>query len=104
MAEDQTPSHRAGLQDMAVTLAGLYPAAVRAGAAYWAEMAANAAGYYVDVWASLLATYQRPQDGARILGELVDRFRTHLERAGDSGERAILAFNEGLEALRRRGD
>ena len=102
MGEDQAPSYRAGLQDLVATLAGFYPAAVRAGLGYWAEMTANTAGYSADVWRSLLATYQRPQDGARILGEFVERFKTHLERTADSGERALLTFNEALEASRRR--
>src|SRR5262245_8289037 len=94
MADDQAPNVCAGLHDIAITLVGLYPAAVRAGLGYCAEMTANAASYSVDVWGSLVTTCLSPQDGARIMGEFVERCKTHLARVGDSSERALLTFNE----------
>ena len=104
MAEGQAPSYGDGLRDLVVGLAGFYPAAIRAGVGYWADMTANASRYYADLFESMMAAYQRPQDGGRLLSEFLERFKTHLEQSGESVERALLEFNQGLVAFRRRRD
>ena len=104
MTDGRTPRHEDGLRDIVAGLTSFYPAAVRAGVGYWADMAANASQYYVDLFESVMAAWQRPQDGGRIANEFLERFKTRVEQSGESVERAILEFNQSLVAFRRRSD
>ncbi|HYB44566.1 MAG TPA: hypothetical protein VEL75_22520 [Candidatus Methylomirabilis sp.] len=91
--------YAAGLQGLVASMASVYPAYLRAGVGYWSEMAANSTSYWTELLESMIATWQRPEDGPAIFAAAVDRLRRHLELTGDSIERAVLEFNQGLVAL-----
>lgn len=102
MTDSAKPNYLEGLRDLLATGACMYPLALTAGVSYWSELAAGASSYYADAIESLFVALRNPQQGPTALADLATRFKSYLERSGDITERAILDFNQRLEASRRK--
>jgi len=102
MDDAERSRYRSSLWDLYRSVAGVYPAYLRAGVGFWTEMAANGSSYYLELLESMVAAWQRPQHAERIFAQGVDRFKTHMQWTGDAIERAMLEFNQSLVAPGRR--
>ena len=90
-----------GWQDLVMTAAGLYPAAIRSGVGYWSEMAVHASNHLVDVLEAAIRIAKQPSRSPEVLAELIERTRQYLASSGSTLERAILDFNQVLMTLAR---
>jgi hypothetical protein len=90
------------LRDLLTTGVSVYPLAASASFGYWSELAASASSYYGDLLEGLMTALRNPGDGGAVAADLAMRLRRHLEQAGEITERAILEFNQRLEARLRK--
>jgi hypothetical protein len=101
MVERSRQDPACDVMDLFVTAAAAYPYAAASVVGYWAEVVASASTYHADVVEACVEAWRRPAEAGAALSGLAARFKEHAARCGDITERAVLEFNQRLEAALR---